>query len=58
MLRREVPRAMIIMTDGYAPFPPEQEAMGIPVLWLIFGTDVRPPWGKFCRYVMVNTQDM
>ena len=46
LLRKDPPCAMIIMTDGYAPFPAEQAARGIPVLWLIFGSQVRPPWGE------------
>ena len=40
------PACIIIMTDGYAPFPKEHVAQGIPVLWLIDHSDVEPPWGK------------
>ena len=40
---------IIILTDGYAPFPDEKEAMGIPVLWLLNNKDVDPPWGKVAR---------
>ena len=29
------PAAIVILTDGYCPFPPESESMGIPVLWII-----------------------
>lgn len=43
------PASIIILTDGYAPFPEEQEAMDIPVLWLINNDDVTPPWGKITR---------
>ena len=43
-----LPAFIIILTDGYAPFPKEQRAMGIPVLWLL-ETDVTPPWGKIAR---------
>lgn len=43
------PASIIIMTDGYADFPDEKEAMGIPVLWLLVTTDVNPPWGKVTR---------
>lgn len=39
------PRAIIILTDGYAVFPKEEEAGGIPVLWIVLDSDVTPPWG-------------
>ena len=34
------PVSIIILTDGYAPFPNEKIAMGIPVLWIINNEDV------------------
>lgn len=41
------PTAIIIMTDGYAFFPSETAACGIPVLWsIIGGNSVVPPWGS------------
>ena len=43
------PASIIIMTDGYADFPKEEEAMEIPVLWLLVTDDVNPPWGKVAR---------
>ncbi len=43
------PTSIIILTDGYAPFPKEEVAEGIPVLWLINNKDVTPPWGKVAR---------
>ena len=43
------PACIIVMTDGYAPFPPEKAAGGIPVLWLIVNDVVTPPWGKTAR---------
>lgn len=43
------PVSIIILTDGYAPFPKEKLADGIPVLWLINNEDVKPPWGKVAR---------
>ena len=43
------PASIIILTDGYAPFPSERSAMGIPVLWLLNNEDVTPPWGKIAR---------
>ena len=43
------PASIIILTDGYAPFPKEHLAMGIPVLWLLNNEDVTPTWGKIAR---------
>lgn len=43
------PVSIIILTDGFAPFPDESDAMGIPVLWVINNEDVTPPWGKIAR---------
>ena len=43
------PESIIILTDGYAPFPKEHLAMGIPVLWLLNNEEVEPPWGKVAR---------
>lgn len=45
----KLPASIIILTDGYAPFPQEGLAMGIPVLWLINNNEVDPPWGKSAR---------
>jgi len=45
----EQPQSIIILTDGYAPFPDVKKTMGIPVLWLINNNDVTPPWGKVAR---------
>ena len=43
------PASIIILPDGYAPFPQKRAAMGIPTLWLINNEDVTPPWGKMAR---------
>ncbi len=43
------PASIIILTDGYAPFPKEKVAKGIPVLWLLNNDEVEPPWGKIAR---------
>lgn len=43
------PASVIILTDGYAPFPQESCAKGVPVLWLINNDEVEPPWGKVAR---------
>lgn len=45
----KLPASIIILTDGYAPFPPEAHARGIPVLWLLNNGNVEPPWGKVAR---------
>ena len=39
----------IIITDGFAPFPDEEAAMGIPVLWIITEDGAEPPWGTCIR---------
>ncbi len=43
------PASIIILTDGFAPFPKEHLADGIPVLWLLNNEKVDPPWGKVAR---------
>ena len=45
----KLPASIIILTDGYAPFPQEKLAMDIPVLWLLNNENVEPPWGKVAR---------
>ena len=48
-MQDDPPASIIILTDGYAPFPNESLSMGIPVLWLLNNDDVEPPWGKTVR---------
>lgn len=48
-MQDHLPTSIIILTDGYALFPDEKEAMGIPVLWLLNNEGVTPPWGKIAR---------
>ena len=48
-MQDKLPASIIILTDGYAPFPQEKLSMNIPVLWLINNNDVDPPWGKVAR---------
>ena len=38
--------SIVILTDGYAPFPPPEATMGIPVLWMINNDHITPPWGR------------
>ena len=40
------PKYLIILTDGYAPFPKEEEKGNIPLLWLLKNDEVKPPYGK------------
>ncbi len=46
------PASIVILTDGYAPFPRESLAMDIPVLWLLNNDEVQPPWGRVARIHM------
>ena len=48
-MQEKPPSCIIILTDGCAPFPKEELANGIPVLWLINNDQVDPPWGKVAR---------
>lgn len=42
----EYPTAVIVITDGYALYPEEKIALGVPVLWIIAGTNREDaPWG-------------
>jgi len=53
-MQDETPVSIIILTDGYAPFPDEEATMGNPVLWVINNNKVNPPWGKVARLVEKN----
>ncbi len=48
-MQDEPPVSIIILTDGFAPFPEESEAIDIPVLWIINNKEATPPWGKIAR---------
>ena len=43
------PTCIVVLTDGYAPFPEEKVARDIPVLWIINNEEITPPWGKVVR---------
>lgn len=45
----QLPEAIVILTDGRAIFPKEEEVLDLPVLWLINNEKVTPPWGKVAR---------
>ena len=49
-MRKEIEKndniaGIVILTDGYASWPEESEANGLPTLWLITNDIVVPPWG-------------
>ena len=48
-MQDKLPACIIILTDGFAPFPKEELTDGIPVLWLLNNDQVAPPWGKVAR---------
>lgn len=48
-MAEELPVSIVILTDGYAPYPEEKTTSGIPVLWIIDNEQVTPPWGKIAR---------
>ena len=50
-MKDDLPSKIIILTDGYARFPDEEEALGVPVLWVINNEDVTPPWGTVARLI-------
>lgn len=50
--------SIVILTDGYAPFPEERETHGTPVLWIITNEDVNPPWGKVARIQTIMEADL
>ena len=41
--------SIIVLTDGYTPFPPQALAQNIPALWLLSSKCVHPPRGKVAR---------
>lgn len=48
----DLPNVMVIITDGYADFPEEEAALGVPVIWVIVDSNVIPPWGGYA-YVSI-----
>ena len=43
------PKAIVILTDGYAVFPKENVRENIPVIWVINNDKITPPWGVIAR---------
>lgn len=52
--KEERPTVIVILTDGYAAFPREKEALGIPVLWCIVDNKTDAPWGKTIHMSMTS----
>ena len=45
----ELPKSIIVLTDGYIEYPTEKDSMGISVLWIINNKESNPPFGKIIR---------
>lgn len=45
-MAQELPCGMVILTDGWASYPKEKEALGVPVLWIILDNKRDTPWGE------------
>ena len=48
-MQEKMPACIIILTDGFAPFPKEKLTGGIPVLWLLNNDEVDPTCGRHAR---------
>ena len=44
-MQDQLPNAVIIITDGYAPHCNERMAMGVPVMWILIDNPEDMPWG-------------
>lgn len=51
----DLPVAVIILTDGYAIYPDEEAAMGVPVLWIISNNNEKAPWGTS---ILIDDKDI
>ena len=49
-----LPKSVVILTDGYAPFPDKNKIIDIPVLWVINNLEIDPPYGVVARMVDKN----
>ncbi len=45
-LINNLPRVIVIITDGYAEFPDKDSTLDVPIIWLIVNSDVEPPFGE------------
>ena len=44
-MQDDLPKAVIVLTDGLCSYPDEEAAMGIPVLWILINNTDEAPWG-------------
>ncbi len=44
-MQDDLPKAVIILTDGYCDYPVEDVSMGIPVMWVLIDNIDEAPWG-------------
>lgn len=51
-LSDQLPKAILVFTDGFVwDWPKEEDAMGVPVLWLICkGGSTKVPWGRVTKF--------
>lgn len=42
----ELPKLVVVMTDGCARFPDKDMAFGVPVIWLIYRNTIEAPFGR------------
>lgn len=49
--------SIVILTDGYAPWPSIINSEDILVIWLINNKEQTPPWGKVARLIKRNKFD-
>ena len=46
----EKPKAVVMLTDGYADFPKKDYTKDFPVIWILSSDDVTPSWGRYARF--------
>jgi len=49
MFKSNRPKVVVIMTDGFAAFPPKEDVPSIPLIWAINNHVVDVPYGKVVR---------
>lgn len=50
-MSENLPSSIVVLTDGYCPWPKEKETLGIPVLWIVNNEERTPPYGKVARII-------
>ncbi len=51
----EMPACVVIFTDGDGPYPGEEDAMNLPVLWIINNLKYTPPFGIIIRMLNIDS---